>query len=164
MSDRMADLQLSHFSEKTLGEIRSVEQRLQGDYKSEFEKPKGLWVSVDGEDDWESWCRSEMTGWIEHKQRYRVILAETPRILVLSSHCDLDDFQHEYGRDCGRWNEKYIEWPSVAAKYSGIIIAPYQWSCRMDMNWYYGWDCASGCIWNADAIDSVEEIREAQAA
>ena len=40
----------------------------------------------------------------------------------------------------------------------GIIIAPYQWYCRMTVDWYYTWDCASGCIWNLDAIESVNAV------
>ena len=63
-----------------------------------------------------------------------------------------------------RFRDRYIDWPAVATDYPGLIIAPYQWSCRMSefTRWYYGWDCASGCIWNADAIARVtEEAREA---
>lgn len=26
--------------------------------------------------------------------------------------------------------------------------------------WYYGWDCASGCIWDKDAIEHYYLIKE----
>ena len=31
---------------------------------------------------------------------------------------------------------------------------------RLDMEtrWYYGWDCASGCVWDASAVQSVEPL------
>ncbi len=47
-----------------------------------------------------------------------------------------------------------LEWDKVKDKYQGIIIAPYQWECRLALEtcWYYGWDCASGCIWDLDCI------------
>lgn len=153
------ELQLSHFTKTGLGAIRSVEQRWDDDYRSSFAKPRGLWVSVDGEDDWQQWCQSEMPEWMNGVQRYRVHLAQPNNVLLLT---DLWGFQDEYGRIVpDRFGSKYIDWPTVAKAYDGIIIAPYQWSCRMEMDWYYGWDCASGCIWNADAIARVEEWREA---
>ena len=63
-----------------------------------------------------------------------------------------------------------LDFLKVMDEYDGIIIAPYQYSCRL-MNsstaWYYGWDCASGCIWNLGCIsiklDSIQEgIQESQ--
>jgi hypothetical protein len=31
------------------------------------------------------------------------------------------------------------------------------WECRLDpaAAWYYGWDCASGCVWNLEVIADV---------
>lgn len=155
MSD---DLRLSHYTSKPLGEIRTIPQEVR---ESCFYKPSGLWVSVDGEDDWASWCASNDFG--IGTERYRVYLSAAPRVLVLTSASELFDFTDTYGRPVERYHDTYIDWPAVAAEYSGIIIAPYQWSCRMHSrtNWYYGWDCASGCIWNSDAIARVEEHREA---
>ena len=55
----------------------------------------------------------------------------------------------------------YIDWSSTYKNYDGIVIAPYQWNCRYgDHIWYYTWDCASGCIWNIDAIEKIELIDE----
>ena len=34
-------------------------------------------------------------------------------------------------------------------------INPYIYKARYEYMFYYGWDCASGCVWN---IDSVKEI------
>ena len=50
-----------------------------------------------------------------------------------------------------------IRWQDVALDYQGILIAPYQWSLRLDKDfrWYYMWDCASGCIWDLSAIASL---------
>jgi hypothetical protein len=148
---------LSHWSDKPLESPRSVEQRTprEDGYVSAFEKPKGLWVSIDGEDDWPAWCKAERFAIERLKYRHVVTLHNPDSMLWLVSHGDLDDFQREFGIRA-RWGEHAIQWPKVAAKYPGIMIAPYQWSARMEMNWYYGWDCASGCIWNANAIASFE--------
>jgi hypothetical protein len=48
-----------------------------------------------------------------------------------------------------------IDWQRVAEQHQGIIITPYQWECRYSIDWYYIWDCASGCIWDPDAIESI---------
>ena len=150
---------LSHFSSQPIGELRSVEQGWENDYRSGYEKPKGFWVSVDGEDDWPSWCSSEMPSWLEGKTRYRIHIADWSRLLVLTSALDLDCFTERYGREVeGSWSRQYIDWPEVAKAHAGIVIAPYCWSRRMVHNWYYGWDCASGCIWDASVIARVEEI------
>jgi hypothetical protein len=160
---RTPDLQLSHFAKEPLGEIRSTEQKWRSDYRSCYEKPKGLWVSVDGEDDWPSWCASadfEIGG-----TRHRVLISNWSRLLILKSSSDLRQFTKFYGRqDETRYHDNYIEWPAVAAAHGGVIIAPYCWDQRLNLDWYYGWDCASGCIWDASVIARVEEIREVQAA
>lgn len=155
------ELSLSHFSSAPLGEIRSTEQGWKDDYRSCYDKPKGFWLSVDGEHDWRSWCSSEMPSWLEGKTRYRIHVADWSRLLVLTDALDLDCFTERYGRDTPRYNQTYIDWPAVAEIHSGIVIAPYCWSRRMHHSWYYGWDCASGCIWNAEAIARVEEALEA---
>jgi hypothetical protein len=54
----------------------------------------------------------------------------------------------------------YINWPKVAQDYSGIEICPYQWKFRLNYMWYYGWDVASGCIWNQNALNSTNVIAE----
>lgn len=42
-----------------------------------------------------------------------------------------------------------IDWKAVAKEYDGIEIDPYQYERRFSEGflWYYGWDCASGCVW-----------------
>jgi hypothetical protein len=161
------NLHLSHFTDEPLHAVRSVEQKFEReDYRSCFDKPKGLWVSVDGSDDWASWCESESFGL--GKLRYSVVLVNDPRVLILDGESALYNFTDNYGKDVPQhWSrERYIDWSMVARDYRGIIIAPYIWSCRMGdyTRWYYGWDCASGCIWSADAVASVSESQRSEAA
>jgi hypothetical protein len=37
-------------------------------------------------------------------------------------------------------------------KYDGIEINPYQFEARYQYLWYYGWDIASGCVWNLNNV------------
>ena len=130
------------------------------------DKPSGFWVSVEGEDDWKSWCLSEDFRLECLENEFDVILSESANILHLSSVEELLKFTQDY-RDSSMdsefdisTNHEYniaIRWTDLYSQYDGIIIAPYQWACRLgfDTSWYYSWDVASGCIWNLDAIDSV---------
>ena len=51
-----------------------------------------------------------------------------------------------------------LDWQAVAQNWQGILIPQYLWSMRLNSRhaWYYSWDCASGCIWNPEAIAAVE--------
>ncbi len=89
-----------------------------------------------------------------------VALAVDANVLILHNATDIDAFGDDYG-ERGEWHRGCcIRWPDVAARYDGMIIAPYVWSRRLDgdARWYYGWDCASGCIWNTSAIKSVSRL------
>jgi hypothetical protein len=138
-------------------------------------KPEGLWVSIPGEDDWPSWCRSEEF-WLEKLVvQNRVILADEANIKLIGNEAEIIQFDDDYGFD---WNiggsgftSRRINWQRVAMDYHGIVIAPYVWSCRLPMemgtprsrvsDWYYPWDCASGCIWNGtEAIAEFETIKK----
>lgn len=142
-------LALSHYTALDVLEPRSVAQ----DSGRGF-KPSGLWVSVDGPDDWRAWCEGEGWGLDRLRHRFVVTLTETARLLVITSPDELRAFDAEFGESGQRsW---HVAWDAVAREWQGIIIAPYLWECRLsDPAWYYCWDCASGCIWDASAIASV---------
>jgi hypothetical protein len=153
-------LQLSHWSDYPVVP-RSSAQKPNG-RRSPYEKPQGLWVSVDGPNDWKEWCLSENYAGLGG-QRYRVCLVPTARIKTISSRDELVDFRKKYtgtnpwrGESGTEYEDIYIKWEDVAKDFQGIIIAPYQWECRLEEPWYYSWDAASGCIWDADAILSIE--------
>ena len=49
-------------------------------------------------------------------------------------------------------------WPLLATQCAGIEIAPYQHAFRSTHMWYYGWDVASGCVWDKSGIKKIEKI------
>lgn len=155
----MTGLQLSHYTHADTLHPESLDQ-----IEREI-KPRGLWVSVDGDDDWPTWCREEMPGRIADTNRFRVTLADDANVLHLTGAHQLDEFTRRYpeknypGND--HFASQWISWPHVAEHYQGIIIAPYCWPARLNLLWYYGWDCASGCIWDAAAIESVTPLTHA---
>jgi hypothetical protein len=145
-----ADAALFHYSKAPLLSVHSVAQRDEPDAK-----PSGLWLSVAGEDDWKSWCQGEQWGLSRLVYETRLCLSPEARVLWLRGPASLDAFDAEYGADRYR---RCVDWSRVANRYQGIIIAPYVRERRFDgraSDWYYSWDCASGCIWDADAIASL---------
>lgn len=125
------------------------------------DKPLGLWVSVDGPDDWPTWCAAEEFKDTNRQNQFRVTLAEDANVLHLQTRSEVLDFTEEYTDTLDSEYRYAIDWHRVAATYPGIIIAPYQSSLRYgpEASWYWGWDVASGCIWDADAISDVSLIR-----
>lgn len=133
-------------------------------------KPRGFWLSVDScEQNWPHWCEGERFGLDRLAVAHDVSLRPTARVLTLRSDVDLWCFTRDYRKEAYPNLRDYfgIQWDKVAERWQGIIITPYLWSMRLDQrtSWYYGWDCASGCIWDADAIESIAPIQsERQAA
>lgn len=150
---------LVHYSTKPVTAIHSVEQ-------AEFQpvgKPSGLWVSAEEhEQNWRKWCESERfaIGGLAHL----VTLAPGARVLEIGCAAELDAFDREFGLVEERISRILsLEWRRVAERWQGIVIAPYIWERRLSaIDWYYGWDCASGCIWDAEAVASIELLSGAR--
>lgn len=66
----------------------------------------------------------------------------------------LDPFDHFFGGRGLRFHD-YMNYGKVAEKYGGIEITPYLWEKRLNSMWYYGWDCASGCVWDRSAVTGI---------
>lgn len=150
-------MRLIHYSSRPL---LAVESFPIADQPESF-KPKGLWVSVEGPDDWKSWCEAEDFPLSNLALQHEVALSESANILRLSSLQEINRFTDLYIAPV-KYHISFIDrsrldWKNVAGTYDGIIIAPYVWECRLnDLSpWYYSWDCASGCIWNANAVKKI---------
>jgi hypothetical protein len=124
-------------------------------------KPNGLWVSVG--DSWKQWSECEEFRLDNLAQVSEVVLKEDALVLHISTYGQLQDFAREYRAPSPEWSRSdssymqsyWMDWARVASEFQGILIAPYSWSARHDYMWYNGWDCASGCIWDAEALDMV---------
>jgi hypothetical protein len=51
----------------------------------------------------------------------------------------------------------HIDYEKLSQEYGGIEIIPYLWEKRLHMKsfWYYGWDVASGCVFNKNAVKEI---------
>lgn len=150
---------LSHYRDKTPWRFDPARRYQQaGSPAAEIGKPNGLWLSVDGEDDWPAWCASESYGVERLAQRHVFKVVAPERILVISDVEALDLF-HDTWRDPGARPYAFdsLRWSAVADQYAGLAITPYLWERRLSQHvrWYYGWDCASACVWDLSALRHI---------
>lgn len=125
-------------------------------------KPRGLWVSddADSESNWETWCRGEDFALQRLTHVHEIEISGYGTIAHLRNARSLDAFHDRYKAepDWARglnFAMELIDWRMVVADYQGIVISPYIWERRLDgpaNNWYYGWDCASGCLWGPSIV------------
>ena len=155
---------LIHYSSE---KINVLEKREYDQNLATFQhKPKGLWISIEGEDDWKNWCIAEKFELQCLTFCYEIILKEDANILYLKTAEEIFDFTKKYSLiqmiSYLQYDTDQIDWLKVKQDYQGIIISPYQWVCRLSSKstWYYGWDCASGCIWDLEAIKEFKFLEE----
>lgn len=124
-------------------------------------KPNGLWYACGTE--WIDWVRSEQPNW-EHDFLFKITI--NPKVMLMIDNkntflrfCKIYTAQKGANIPIPKFEDfAGINWPAVAQDYSGIEICPYQWEFRHSHFWYYGWDVGSGCIWNKNAITSLQRI------
>lgn len=121
-------------------------------------KPDGLWLSY--EDHWIKWCQENNFYTLQYRseESYKIVFKHDAMIAGINSPEDIFAITEKYMGNS--FSSYWIDWVTFSKNFQGIIISPLQWSCRLhnDSLWYYGWDVASGCIWDLLAIESVEKI------
>lgn len=128
-------------------------------------KPSGIWVSVEDVGDpgdnltWPERCEDADFHPECLRNVHEIVLSADANILHLSTTADILLFNKSFKKPLvkGLFSDLTIDWRRVSEQYQGILIAPYHFNLRMDMDffWYYSWDCSSGCIWDLDAIASI---------
>lgn len=119
-------------------------------------KPEGTWYGIGSS--WLTWLKSESPSWFE--DHTYVVLVDQSSILRLRTAAAVKAFGKKYASPDSIFPGMSIDWPRVAQEYSGIEIAPYQHTLRLDLDvsWYYGWDVASGCVWDPEVIEVSERV------
>jgi hypothetical protein len=126
-------------------------------------KPCGLWWGVG--DSWMDFCVTDC-GCVRPFV-YEIKINEES-LLKINTCEQIDSFTREYiispefdffpkfDFDFNIMSEKLIDWYKVGERYQAIEITPYFWERRLKFRWYYGWDCASGCVWVEEPISSIK--------
>ncbi len=149
-------LVMTHWSRHPLLEVRwdAIPAQIRGP------KPRGLWLSDerDGQRGWKEWCKAE--GFrlrdLRHGRQFRLNLSRT---LWIQSAREMDQFTEDYRTDdpvnsVSGPSTYFIDRPQVAQRWAGILITPHRQDRRLagSSRWYYGWDCASACVWSPEGI------------
>lgn len=151
-------MKLAHYTKHIKLNVVSRDQTVQPHMK-----PYGLWVSDDNAE--LSWPKLQVYKNYQSKQPiYKHMLRLDPQhnVRIIRSIEELDAFSVAF--DAGLpWNRTStfgIRWRLVAERYQGIIITPYLHERRYSplTNWYWSWDCASGCIWDINAIEYFQVL------
>ena len=117
-------------------------------------KPKGFWYGINYS--WVEWCLYNQSDWLT-PFIYELELGES--ILKITDDVEFGLFEEEY-LTIPEGNISYIDYPKLINEgYNGLQISPYRPDKRFSF-WYYGWDCASGCIWNIKGIKSIKLFAE----
>jgi hypothetical protein len=143
--DEDTRLHLTHESE-----IKKMDTK----QKPEGPKPRGLWYAVGF--GWLDFTANEFTSFYEEKEVYAFeISLNGLNVLRITNYDELLKFEEAYlVSNENEYMKKFdINWVKVAENYDGIEIAPYIYKARMGHFWYYGWDVASGCIWNTSKLN-----------
>ena len=123
-------------------------------------KPNGLWYECqDGSSEtWKEFCTLGMSKGYQYDSTYNVMLNDYEILFIPDEH-HFEKFYKMYSVDhpSGPKFDKMIDWPKVAEHYAGIEICPYLSNKRMDDDsfWYYGWDVASGCVWDSSGVKEI---------
>jgi hypothetical protein len=117
-------------------------------HQTELFKPTGLWYAIGSA--WAAWCASEMPNWLHNYSYLYRVLVDDSRILKITNPLEMENFRKKY--EVPNTYSKLPNWNRIARTYQGIEISPYQWSNRLQIPWYYSWDVASGCIWDASDV------------
>lgn len=128
-------------------------------------KPNGLWLSDEREtqDGWSEWCKQNEFG-VERLNHRTEFLCDISNWVVISNYVGIEGFNRTYGCEA-EWSRVLgateINWKKVRKEFSGILISPYLHSCRLNPAyfWYYGWDCASACVWDLSTIKWVRYLK-----
>lgn len=101
------------------------------------------------------------------------LLIDKSKLLIINNTNDLLNFINEYSianssiKFDNRYEYKKINWYILAKKYSGIEFSNYRKLYLLNKNelntlslWYDEIDVLSGCIWNKNALISINLIQE----
>ena len=133
---------------------------------TEHFKPVGLWYACGLE--WIEWLESEMPHWLDEVTHLYEVAPQYSStnlsnfrwgvraggVLRLQSQEEVEMFNSLFGVHSG----SRVEWPEVARIWDGIEICPYQYELRYELDWYYTWDVASGCIWRPTGATSLRLV------
>ena len=126
-------------------------------------KPDGVWYGCG--DEWLKWMAHHHPDWLDRVNCVYELEIYDAFMKVITNAEQFKSFENEFWA-MAPYQERsahggpidgiyqMIDWSLLAGiDWDGIEICPYLWEFRMSTSrWYYGWDVASGCIWDSEAL------------
>jgi hypothetical protein len=158
--------ELIHYSSENTEKIDLSRTYQQTTENLVFHTPNGLWLSVTGTDDWKNYCLKNDYRLENLKSLFQITLNPNAKILWLHDETVFKDFEKEYG-----YHEEGIDihgdnctlslsiaWERIITDYQGIIVSAVLPKLYNMGLWYDTWCCASGCIWDLQAVENTVKI------
>lgn len=151
-------MELIHYSAKPLEGINNPDYQPKRHFK-----PAGLWFSTNKHDGWRNWCNSVDFSMDRFNYKTTIKFKNDAKILQITDKRGVDKLFRRYG--VAKRDDKWaIDWKKITTKYDAIYMPKYFNDYRKKYPWYDTWDCASGCVWNKDAVKIVKTEPVAEAA
>ena len=151
-------MNLQHFSDKKDLCLDALQNARYERESGELKPKRGFWVSDEADHGWYQWCIDERFRLDKLKYAYLVEL-DMSKGLHIKTCSELDEFHNKYsymrGEALSDLLEGFIRWDNVIQEHDFVLITPYLWEARFGHLWYYGWDCASGVIFNPRCITKL---------
>ncbi len=128
-------------------------------------KPAGMWLSDDSDYGWPKWCEEQEFNLEGLTIKKTFEITDISKILVLDTDEKIIAFNKKYTISFPDYDSKlfkflaYLDWKRISKEYAGVLISPYSWELRLapGFMWYYGWDCASACVWDLSVLKEITE-------
>jgi len=121
--------------------------------------PNGLWLSITGKNDWESYCLKNNHNLINLKYEFQVKLKSDAEILILHNMDAYEEFVNKYGYYYGQDTlDLVIRWEEIIDDHQGIAMPHILPKIYYMGNLNKIWHCASACIWDLQAVEKVERL------
>jgi hypothetical protein len=162
MNSKLQTYEYHHYTHEGIREIDLTRTYQQNPERHFYNKPCGLWLSVQSPRDWEAFCLHNKLKTERLKNKFKISLKDNANILCLENEYLLGRFQQDYSRGIQVSDLKaplvQIDWARVIEDHQGIILPVYpEWdNDNMIMMWTKTWDCTSGCIWDLGAVKEVQ--------
>jgi len=131
-------------------------------------KPDGLWYACG--DEWLEFINTSLRGPLA-RARYIYEIKLSDKVLKIDNDLDFKTFYYHFrtqtfvdpSHPAEEGDAMAIDWPEVQREgYAGVEVCPYLGSMRTKFDWYYGWDVASGCVWDSAGVTSVSLLASRQ--
>jgi len=118
--------------------------------KLAFHAPNGLWLSITGINDWETYCLKNNYNLANLKNEFQVKLKPHAQMLILYDDSAFEDFEEKYGY-YGEDNTLSVHWDEIIKDYQGFAL-PHVFPQLNNT-----WRCTSACIWDLQAVEKIEK-------